>query len=271
MLFALILSLLGGCFKLPKNIIPKPSDSQSDTDNETTADKEDVEDPEDNGQEDDSNSGVVESLAPAQNPSQGFSNYSTYKSAAYDRISTASEGNDSLAMTVGLGYLGVTMIDLSLLPLTSLVGDPDTSQAAMSFLFTDAKVSGNGNDFTITYKDSDGGEVKQTCTYDPGKDQMTSTMLSSDGSIGIFFEYVNLGEAYAAQYYYPSDDGYEVIRAYFDKDNVAAFGILTASDEPASIMGQSNFNEKFVENEQSYVILVDGKLTVFDNGTTTTN
>jgi len=88
---------------------------------------------------------------------------------------------------------------------------------------------------------------------------------------GTPFEYVFLGDAYAAQYYYPSDETYEIIRAYFDKDNVAAFGILSASDEPASILNKTGFNEEFVKNDESYIILVDGKLTVFDNGTTTTN
>lgn len=274
MLFAMILTLLGGCFRIPKNLIPKPTASQSgDSEDNNAPDAEDTEEPdaETSDDSDSGDSGVAESVAPATNPSEGFSNYSTYKSAAYDRAIAASEKSETLSMTVGMSFLGVTFIDLSLLPLTMLVGDPATSEAAMAFLFTDAKITGNGNNFTITYKDAEGGEIKQTCQYDPGKDTMMSTMFDTDGSIGIFFEYVNLGDAYVAQYYYPSDENYEVIRSYFDKDNVAAFGIVTASEEPASIIGKNGFNEDFVKNDESYMILKDGKLTVFDHGTETTN
>ena len=270
--FALILSMLGGCFRIPKNIIPKPSESQSDNDNDTTADPEETED---NGSESEDNSNSdsgVESLKPAGNPSEGFSNYSTYKNSAYERVSSAAEESDSMAMTFAFGYLGVTMIDLSLITLTMLTEDITSSEMAMGMLGMEgAKITGSGNNYTITYTDSEGASIKQTCTYDPGKDQLTATLYDGDGKISLFFEYVFLGDAYAAQYYYPSDEGFEIIRSYFDKDNVAAFGILTASDEPASILGKNNFNEDFVKNEESYVILVDGEMTAFDNGTTTTN
>lgn len=271
MLLAMILTTLGGCFRIPKNLIPKPTASQSGDSEDNNSDDTEEPDAQTTDDSDSGDSGVAESVAPATNPSEGFSNYTTFKNAAYERITAAAETSDSLAMTVGLGYLGVTMVDLSLLPLTMLAGDPAASQAAMAFLFTDAKISGSGNDFTITYKDTEGGEIKQTCHYDAGKDTMTSTMFDTDGKISIFFEYVNLGDAYAAQYFMPSDDDFEVIRAYFDKDNVAAFGIVTASDEPASIIGKSGFNADFVKNDESYLILKDGKLTAFDNGTVTTN
>jgi hypothetical protein len=268
MLFALILAMLGGCFKMPKKIEQKPKESQS-ADNGTEENNESGKDDE---SEENSGSGVVESLKPAGNPSEGFTNYTTYKNAAYERITNAAEGNDSLAMTVGFGYLGVTMVDLSLISLTMFTDDIVSSELAMSMLgMEDVKITGSGNEYTITYKDSDGASIKQTCTYDPVKDQLSSTLYGADGKIAIFFEYVFLGDAYAAQYYYPSDEAYEIIRAYFDKDNVAAFGILSASDEPPSILNKTGFNEEFVKNDESYIILVDEKLTVFDEGTITTN
>ena len=275
MLFALMLTMLGGCFKNPKGIVPKPTASQSAGDSNTAGNSNPAANNgngEDNGSENNSGSGSVEALKPAGNPSEGFANYSTYKSAAYDRITTLADEDDSISMTVSFGYLGVAMVDLSLLSLTLMTGDLQSSEMAMGMLGMEgAKITNSGNDYTITYKDSDGASFKQTCTYDPGKDQLSSTLYDADGKISIFFEYVFLGDAYAAQYYYPSNEAYEIIRAYFDKDNVAAFGILKASDEPASILNKSGFNAEFVKNDQSYVVLVDGKLTVFDNGTTTTN
>ncbi|NLA88230.1 MAG: hypothetical protein GX847_13335 [Clostridiales bacterium] len=270
-ILALVLSILGGCGRIPKNLIPKPTESLSEDGNdkfgEDTGNSGDYETP-----DDDSGSSGVDSLKPAGNPSEGFSNYSTYKTAAYDRITTASEGSDSLAMTVGFGYLGVTMIDLSLISIAMITDDLESSEIAMGMLGMEGvKITGSGNDYKITYTDSEGAQINQTCTYDPGKDQMSSTLYDADGEIAIFFEYVFLGDAYAAQYYFPSNGTYEVIRAYFDKDNAAAFGILTASEKPASILGKSSFNEDFVKNDESYVIFLDGKLTAFEDGEITTN
>jgi hypothetical protein len=276
MLLAMVLSLLGGCFKLPKNTSSKPSELQSDNEDKDSPDVEETEDADVTDlaevEDTDPNAGVVESLAPATNPSEGYSNYITYKSAAYDRVVAASESSDSLSMTVAMGYLGVAMVDLSLISLTMFTEDLQSSEMAMAILgMADAKITNNGNDYTITYTDAEGASIKQTCSYDPVKDQMESVLYDADGNITMFFEYVFLGGAYAAQYYFTSGDGYEVIRSYFDKDNIAAFGTMTATDEPASILGQSNFGADFVENEQSYVILDGTKLTAFDNGTITTN
>ena len=95
-------------------------------------------------------------------------------------------------MTVGFGYLGVTLVDLSLISLTMFTGDVAASELALSMLdMKDVKITNNGNDYTITYKDSEGASLKQTCTYDPVKDQLSSTLYGADGKIAIFFEYVS--------------------------------------------------------------------------------
>lgn len=272
MLFILILSLLSGCFKVPKNLIPKPSASQfGSSQNGSASDAESpaVQSSDDSGSED--SSGPV-SLAPATNPSEGYSNYISAKSEAYDRVMTVSENSDALALTVGMSFLGVTMIDFSMITVTMLSDDLQASEMAMSFLgMKDAKITGNGNDYTITFTDQNGDSIKQTCTYDAGKDQMAATIYDSDGKMSVYFEYVNLGNAYVSQYYTASDDGFEVIKAYFDLGNVSAFGVASASAEPVSILGKSGMNADFVKNDESYVILADGKLSVFDKGTTTTN
>lgn len=268
MLFALIVSTLGGCVKTPKDISANPSASQS---GDREDDMDDTEPSDAQSADDDSDESDV-SLSPATNPSEGYANYMTVKGTAYDRISDASENSDALLMAVGLGFLGVTLIDMSLITLTMLSDDLESSQMAMGILgMTGAKITGGGNDYTITYTDTDGASIKQTCTYDAAKDQMTAALYDAEGKVAVFFEYVNLGDAYAAQYYSPSDDGYEVITSYFDMDNISAFGVVTQATEPESIIGKTSFNADFVKNEQSYMILADGKLTVFDQGSTTTN
>jgi hypothetical protein len=269
LVLVLTLSLLGGCFKVPKNIQDAVEDA---------IESADVNVSEDTGSGDDSNTesgdpGAAPSdLVPATNPSTSYSNYLTVKTAAMDRITAASEKSDALSFAVSMNMLGISMIDLSLISLTMFGDDLASSEMAMGFLgMENVKISGDNNDYTITYNDSEGQTIKQTCKYDQGKDSLQSELFNADGSTSMYFEYVNLGDnTYAAQYYYSNDDGsYEIMRAYFDADNVAAFGTATADGAPESIYGKNGFNEEFVVNDKTYMILKDGELKVFDEGTMT--
>lgn len=261
-LFVMMLSMLSGCFMFPKKFAGPPESSQSGIGQDAQATgsaEQDSSDP--------------ASLAPATNPAQGYNNYIAVKGDAYDRVSDAAEKSDTLAFTVSMNMVGMTFIDLYLIPLTVFGTDAQAVQMALGFFgLKDVEYNGVGNEFSVSYTNSDGATIKQTCTYDPAKDQMTSTVYEADGKVSVFFEYVNQGNnTYASQYYYLSNGSYQVMRAYFDQDNVAAFSTVTAAEEPASILGKTGLNEDFVKNSESYMILKDGKITVFDKGTTSTN
>ncbi len=264
MAFAMVLALLSACFRTPKaveDIIEDAAQSYAESQSNDDAIQDDDSDSEDGNNEEDTD----EPMTPASNPSEGYDNYLTAKSNAMDRITEASENADSM-MTVAMGLLGVSMVDLSLITLTAFGEDLQASEMALAIYgLQNVEIIGSGNDYTITYTDAEGTNVQQTCKYDPQKDQMTSTLVNDDGTVAMFFEYVHNDDAYTAQYYYPTDDAYQIIRSYFDMDNVAAFGTFTASEQPSSILGQSGFNEEFVVNEESYMILKDGQLTVYGN------
>jgi hypothetical protein len=279
MLLALMLSLFTGCFFRPKlpNLPSNDQQEQNDNsnseneDNDVAIDEEDNEDS-DSEDEDTDDSDPYASMEPATNPQTGFSNYSTVKGEAIDRIYTASESSDELSMSVAMSMMSIAMVDLGMLSLSILGEDPQIAASALSmFGYSDVDVKVSGNTYVVTYTDTEGVQMKQTCEYDTSKDQLTSTLYDGNGAVSMFFEYVNLGDAYAAQYYYPDSDTYYVIRAYFDADNIAAFGSASSAAEPDSIFGGSSFDEKFVINDESYMILKDGKLTVFDNGTEMSN
>jgi hypothetical protein len=269
------LSLLGGCFRVPKNVQDAIQDAVESAEAASSDDTGSGDDNGDDYSSESSDPGTAPSdLVPATNPSTSYNNYLTVKSAAMDRITTVSEESDELSFAVAMNMLGISMIDLALISLTMFGDDLASSEMAMGFLgMENVKITGSDNDYTITYTDSEGQTIKQTCQYDKGKDSLKSELYDADGSISMYFEYVNLGDnTYAAQYYYSNDDGgYEIMRAFFDADNIAAFGTATADGEPESIYGQGGFDEQFVVNEQTYMILKDGKLSVFDEGTTSTN
>jgi hypothetical protein len=279
MLFALMLSLFTGCFFRPR--LPNlPSNDQQEQNDASNAEDDEInvnigeEDNEDINSEaantDDSD--PYATMEPATNPQTGFSNYSTVKGEAIDRIYTASEASDDLSMSVAMSMMSIAMVDLGMLSLSILGEDPQVAASALSmFGYTDVNVKESGNKYEVTYTDGEGSAMKQTCEYDAGKDQLTSTLYDGSGAVSMFFEYVNLGGAYAAQYYYPDSGSYYVIKAYFDADNIAAFGSASSAAEPDSIFGGNNFDEQFVINDESYMILKDGKLTVFDNGTELSN
>lgn len=268
---SLLLSVLGGCMKTPKVPANEPSASQG-SNADVSAPVEDEADVDQQSYDDTEQNDDQAPLEPATNPSEGYTNYITVKTNAYDRVTMASDQSDSLSMMIAMSFLGVTMVDLSLISLSMFTEDLAAAEMGMGMLgMNDVKITGNGNDYTITYTDSEGATIKQTCSYDAKKDQMASTLYDADSNIAMFFEYIHSGDSYTAQYYYPSDDGYTVIKAYFDNDNIAAFGTMSSSSVPASIIGQSGFNADFVKNDESYLILEDGKLSVFDNGSITTN
>lgn len=254
-LFVMALSLLSGCFMFPKKFAGPSETSQSGSSLDAQA-----------------TGGVNASMAPAKNPSQGYSNYITMKSNAAERITDASEKTDALTAAVSMNMLGISMVDISLVTLTMLSDDLKSSELALGMLgMKDVKISGSGNDYTIAYSDANGATIKQTCKYDVGKDQLSALLYDSNGELSMYFEYVKVGVGYAAQYYFISNDSYQVIRAYFDKDNIAAFGMMSAAEEPASIIGKTGLSEDFVKNSETYMILKDGKLTVFNKGATSTN
>jgi len=262
-------TLLTGCFRMPKKMI-EAMQSEKPT---SSASSSETEEPDEPSQPDPASEkpGAPSDIQPAKNPSESYANYSSVKGAAMDRIYTALESSEDMGVSAGLGMLSIAMLDLSLVPLTVCNDYPEVAAGALGMLgMEDVKVDGKGGDYTITYKNSEGQVIRQTCKYDVAKDQLNSTLYDQDGKVTLIFEYVNLGDGYASQYYFPSDEGYEIIRFYFDMDNVTAYATITAKDAPASIIGKSGFNEDFVTDAQSYFLLKDGKLTVVEDGEITT-
>ncbi|MGI6175150.1 MAG: hypothetical protein ACOYJC_03075 [Christensenellales bacterium] len=199
-------------------------------------------------------------------PSAGYSKYVEIKGLSYERISKKLEEHEELALSVGMAILPVVMVDLSLIPLTVL--GVEGGEAALGILSAqDVKIQQNGSVYSITYKDNEGKSIEQTCEYDKTADSMKS-MVMQDGKETIFFEYVNLGESYASQYYTSDTDSgdYTLITCFFDESSITAFGIETTNKKPDSIFGNASPTSEFVINDDMYFILEDNQLTVLTDG-----
>lgn len=202
-------------------------------------------------------------------PSESFAAYSEIKAAALQRITDKIGDDSELGMTVGLGMLPLTLVDLSLLPLTVMSIQGGESALEM-FGMSGAVVTRNGNDYSVSYSDEDGNKFVQTCKYDPARDSMQSSLSDGTNEV-LFFEYVRIGGGYAAQYYVANEDGtFMTITAFFNDTDIMAYGMTSSAAKPASILGNTSLTVDFVKNDESYCILQGDALTVFENGETKT-
>ena len=134
MLFAIVLSLLSGCFKIPKNLVAAASSPKTSSGSGAASQKSASPDAQATKNAGGGQSTAAVSLKPATNPSEGYSNYLTVKGQATDRVSAASEKSDALSMAASMSLLGVSMADLSLITLTMFSADIKSSQLALSML-----------------------------------------------------------------------------------------------------------------------------------------
>ncbi|NLM79099.1 MAG: hypothetical protein GX173_13640 [Ruminococcaceae bacterium] len=134
--------------------------------------------------------------------------YGVYIEAKSEMITNLMDGlgeNDETAMMV-LDLLGVTMLDLTLLP-ASLFGLGETAvNAGLGFLgASDVRYSENGNQYKVTYKEKEGKAINVEGTYDKGANSLVCSS-STDGKVNLYSEYYETSFGYIGQYYLIGDD-----------------------------------------------------------------
>ncbi len=199
-------------------------------------------------------------------PAEGYSRYLTMKSNAYDRINAKIEEYEELSFTVGMALLPVIMVDLSFI-LVSVLGIEGGEAALRMMTADDVVIEKNGQVYSITYTDEEGGKFIQTAEFFSDQDAIKST-VATDGKETAIFEYTKVGNGYASHYYSANEesDDYTLITTFFDESNISAFGVTTVSDAPESIIGKPDLTAEYVVNDEMYIILEDGTLTVMIDG-----
>ncbi len=213
---------------------------------------------------------AAESIAPdmaaASTPADAYAKYAEAKSAAFDRLSAKLDENEELYLSVGMAILPISMIDLSLIPL-SVIGIEGGDMALAMLGMEGVDVKQAGNTYSLSYKDDEGKTVELTCEYDPATDSMRSA-TTQDGQEILSFEYVKAGDSYASQYYIWDDttQNYSWVTGFFNDEKIAAFGMATVDQKQDSIFKGSGYSSDFVVNQESYFILDGNTLTVLENG-----
>ena len=195
---------------------------------------------------------------------ESYTRYIEMKGEAYERLFAKLQDNPELIMQ-SLSLLPVTFMDYTLIPLTVLGEDEVAARTALTlFGAKNLKIKKSGNDSELSYTDNDGETIVFAVSYDPKMDSLKGTITQKDDFDSLLFEYVSIGNGYVSQYLTRSKDSEaQVIRAFFDEDNIVAFGFSEQNDLPASIYQNDRLDLGFVrENSTSYFVLKDGEIEI---------
>ena len=178
---------------------------------------------------------VQQNGADSDTASAFYSAYMEAKSAVLTPLMDAL-GNNPDTMMSAMSFLGVTMSDLYLLPAMYFgLGETSVATALAMMGAKDVTYNEQGNQYAVTYKDSNEKTVTLTGTYEKGKSLVT--VGSTDGTENVFAETYRTAFGYVGQFYIIADDGtaslYQV--SVSGKDGV--FGIVTGEPKPTPLTG----------------------------------
>jgi len=179
----------------------------------------------------------TDSQAPVQTsnannlPSGSISaSYTAYLEAKGAMLTKLSNGLTTVEPMAAMNLLGLSMIDLALLPISVFGQDQAGIETGLAMMgISDIHYQANGNTFTMSYKDEEGISTLFETTYDPGTD-FVSTTVSQEGKEVITFEYCKTSYGYASQYYMNNDDGtFSLYKGTYFNGSDGVVGITNAA------------------------------------------
>ena len=188
-------------------------------------------------------------------PAESYARYVEAKGIAYDALSAKLDSSEELSFTGAMVLLSVALVDLYALPVTLLSGDDAASQIAASmFGMADMNINSSGENFTMTYMDSENNKITTEGQFDPSTDSLKCTITMPDSKF--VMEYVKYKNGYAGQYYTENQDGTtSIIKIIVDGEDIAV-GISDEGAQPASIYKKAPNDFTFVEDCASVIKLV---------------
>jgi len=225
LVFVLVVSLLTGCAKAKDAAEAAVSDAVS-----TAVETEEAAmEPEAAQSADGSDSDTASTF---------YSAYIEAKSAVLDRLMDGIGSNPDTMMSA-FSFLGITMSDLYLLPALYFGLDESSVAAAMAFMGAkDVSYSAQGNNYTVTYQDSDDKEAKLVGTYDKGNSLLA--IGTTAGTENVFAETYRTAFGYVGQFYFLSDDGSATLYQVAVSGQDGVFGITTGGARPAPLTGKES-------------------------------
>ena len=180
----------------------------------------------------------VASGADADNASAFYGAYIEAKSAVLDRLMDGI-GNNPDTMMSAFSFLGIAMSDLYLLPAMYFgLGEVDVAAALAMMGAKDVKYSEQGNQYTVTYKNSNDKDATLVGTYDKGRSLLA--IGTTDGVENVYSDVYRTSFGYVGQFYVVADDGTATLYQVAISGSDGVFGVITGADRPAPLTGNES-------------------------------
>ena len=164
--------------------------------------------------------------------------YTAYMDAKSDVLNRLMDGigNNPDTMMSAFSFLGISMSDLYLLPALYFgLGESSVATALAMMGAKDVSYNEQGNQYTVTYKNSEDKESSLTGTYDKGKSLVA--VGSTNGKEDVFAETYRTAFGYIGQFYFIAEDGTATLYQVSISGSDGVFGVLTGVDRPAALTG----------------------------------
>ena len=167
-----------------------------------------------------------------------YSAYMEAKSVVLNKITEGLTNNPDTLMSA-MNYLGATLSDLYMLPAMYFgLGETSVATALAMMGAKDVTYDEQGNNYTVTYKNSDDLESKLVGTYDKGKSLVA--VGSTGGKDNVFSEVYRTSFGYIGQFYYIADDGTATLYQFAVNGADGAVSMTTGGARPAPLTGSES-------------------------------
>ena len=167
--------------------------------------------------------------------------YSAYLDAKSDVLNRLMDGigNNPDTMMSAFSFLGISLSDLYLLPALYFgLGEGSVAAALAMMGAKDVTYSEQGNQYIVTYKNSEDKDSSLTGTYE--KNQSLIAVGSTNGNEDVFAETYRTAFGYVGQFYFIADDGTATLYQVSISGSDGVFGVMTGVDRPAALTGNES-------------------------------
>ena len=189
---------------------------------------------------------------------ESYEKYTTLKGEVYTELTNKMEENEQFNLSLSMGLLGFSSLDLTFIPLTFCGLEDQTAVAGLSFLYKNIDYKSTKDSCKIVFT-SDEGTMTYNSKYDKKTDSLQTKVYENDELIAIS-EYTKLDSGYATQYYSADEEGVSY-RSIFSKGQMIV-GIIENADEPESLFKNADIaTEEWTMSQYMWAKYDNGSVT----------
>jgi hypothetical protein len=178
---------------------------------------------------------------PAGTAAEFFSAYSQAKGDVVTILTEALTSNPETAFDA-MSLIGVSLVDMALLPATSFGLGQEAAVMALGFLGgEDIVYNENGNQYSIKYKNSEGEQCELQGVYDKAAGSLICTAILNGKEI-LITEHRKTSFGFVGQIYSVNDNGTSQIYQLALSGKDGAVGITEASSAPPALTGSETID-----------------------------